>query len=350
MDCSRRMLTEEMMIDRFKLLVPSLSYGGSNYKGQHGKVGIVGGCREYTGAPFFAAASAAKAGADLCYVFCTESASSVIKSYSPELIVLPLLPETPLFQNPTVDQLAVDLVSCSSKLALQWLQRLSCLVVGPGLGDDPLTCQVAHDLIREARGMELPLIVDGSGINIISKSPHLVQGYSRCLLTPNISELGRIAKAVSVPLEGTMGSDWQKNTQDIAEAWGGPVVLSKGPVDIITDGKSLLECKAIASPKRCGGQGDVLAGLAGTYISWAMKKPAVETESREKSTRGDGYEGQDMDNTTTCSQRIMMASLAACNIMRTSSKKAYQSADRGMGAADILPQITATAKELLQAN
>ncbi|GAX75329.1 hypothetical protein CEUSTIGMA_g2774.t1 [Chlamydomonas eustigma] len=284
MDCSRRMLTEEMMIDSFKLLVPSLSYGGSNYKGQHGKVGIVGGCREYTGAPFFAAASAAKAGADLCYVFCTESASSVIKSYSPELIVLPLLPETPLFQNPTVDQLAVDL------------------------------------------------------------------GYSRCLLTPNISELGRIAKAVSVPLEGTMGSDWQKNTQDIAEAWGGPVVLSKGPVDIITDGKSLLECKAIASPKRCGGQGDVLAGLAGTYISWAMKKPAVETESREKCTRGDGFEGQDMDNTTTCSQRIMMASLAACNIMRTSSKKAYQSADRGMGAADILPQITATAKELLQAN
>ncbi len=35
---------------------------GTNYKGQQGKVGIVGGCREYTGAPYFAAASAVKGG------------------------------------------------------------------------------------------------------------------------------------------------------------------------------------------------------------------------------------------------------------------------------------------------
>jgi hypothetical protein len=30
---------------------------GSSYKGQAGKVGVMGGCREYTGAPFFAATS-----------------------------------------------------------------------------------------------------------------------------------------------------------------------------------------------------------------------------------------------------------------------------------------------------
>lgn len=33
-------------------------------------------------------------GADLSFVFCTESAAPIIKGYSPELIVLPLLPET----------------------------------------------------------------------------------------------------------------------------------------------------------------------------------------------------------------------------------------------------------------
>ena len=32
-------------------------------------------------------------GADLAYVFCTESAAPVIKGYSPELIVMPMLPE-----------------------------------------------------------------------------------------------------------------------------------------------------------------------------------------------------------------------------------------------------------------
>ena len=35
---------------------------------------------------------ALQVGADLAHVFCTESASQVIKSYSPELIVHPYLP------------------------------------------------------------------------------------------------------------------------------------------------------------------------------------------------------------------------------------------------------------------
>lgn len=70
---------------------------GENYKGQHGKVGVVGGCREYTGAPYFAAQSALRVGADLSWVFCTQSAGPTVKSYSPELIVLPVLLEKDVF-------------------------------------------------------------------------------------------------------------------------------------------------------------------------------------------------------------------------------------------------------------
>lgn len=64
----------------------------ASHKGANGKVGILGGCREYTGAPYFAALSAVRAGADLAHVFCTPGAAGVIKGYSPELIVLPFLP------------------------------------------------------------------------------------------------------------------------------------------------------------------------------------------------------------------------------------------------------------------
>lgn len=35
-------------------------------------------------------------GVDLAYVFCTPSAAPVIKGYSPELIVMPMLAETPV--------------------------------------------------------------------------------------------------------------------------------------------------------------------------------------------------------------------------------------------------------------
>lgn len=36
------------------------STAGDSYKGQAGKVATIGGCREYTGAPYFASISALK--------------------------------------------------------------------------------------------------------------------------------------------------------------------------------------------------------------------------------------------------------------------------------------------------
>jgi ATP-dependent NAD(P)H-hydrate dehydratase len=49
-------------------MVPPLT--PSKHKGQAGKIGVVGGCAEYTGAPFFAAIAALRIGADLAHVFC----------------------------------------------------------------------------------------------------------------------------------------------------------------------------------------------------------------------------------------------------------------------------------------
>lgn len=48
---------------------------------------VVGGSIEYTGAPYYAAMASLRAGADLSFVYCPESALTPIKSYSPELIV-----------------------------------------------------------------------------------------------------------------------------------------------------------------------------------------------------------------------------------------------------------------------
>lgn len=83
-----------------------------HHKGQHGRIGVVGGSSEYTGAPYFAAISALKVGADLVHVFCHQEAAIVIKSYSPELIVHPILNK-----DDAVEQIT------------PWLQRLHVLVI-----------------------------------------------------------------------------------------------------------------------------------------------------------------------------------------------------------------------------
>lgn len=61
------------------------------HKGEAGRIGIIGGSLEYTGAPFYAGIAALKVGCDLVHIFCPQSAALPIKSYHPDLIVHPLL-------------------------------------------------------------------------------------------------------------------------------------------------------------------------------------------------------------------------------------------------------------------
>ena len=69
------------MNQAFKQIIPTLT--SSLHKGQLGKIGIVGGCLEYTGAPFYAGISAQRAVLWLCScVTCRElilSQSSVLR-------------------------------------------------------------------------------------------------------------------------------------------------------------------------------------------------------------------------------------------------------------------------------
>ena len=102
-----------MLLFTFKVrtIVPKLT--NDLRKGQCGRIAVFGGCFLYTGAPYFAAISALKCGADLVHVFCEKEAGNVIKSYSPELIVHPVLDTEYVLEE-------ID----------KWLPRLHCVVIG----------------------------------------------------------------------------------------------------------------------------------------------------------------------------------------------------------------------------
>ena len=76
-------------VDRFRYLMRQLlpNYSRTQYKGQNGKVAVIGGSMTYTGAPYFVAMASLRTGSDLAFIYCHENAAIPIKSYSPELIV-----------------------------------------------------------------------------------------------------------------------------------------------------------------------------------------------------------------------------------------------------------------------
>jgi ATP-dependent NAD(P)H-hydrate dehydratase len=107
---------------------------------------------------------------------------------------------------------------------------------------------------------------------------------ARVVVTPNKVEFERLCSALQIP-GGEKGGDAFARAEtlaaEVARGIGGNVLLVvKGPQDVISDGAETLLCSAEGSPRRSGGQGDVLAGLMLAFQLWSER--AAEAAAKEE--------------------------------------------------------------------
>ncbi|XP_043333433.1 ATP-dependent (S)-NAD(P)H-hydrate dehydratase isoform X1 [Cervus canadensis] len=288
-------------------VVPSLTT--KKHKGQDGRIGVVGGCREYTGAPYFAAISALKVGADLSHVFCTQEAAPVIKSYSPELIVHPVLDSPDAVRD-----------------VEQWLPRLHALVVGPGLGRDDTLLENVKGILEASKARGVPVVIDADGLWLIAQQPALIQGYRKAVLTPNHVEFGRLSEAVlGAPLDG---GDRHGAVLRLSQALGNVTVVQKGEQDVISDGEQVLVCSQEGSGRRCGGQGDLLSGSLGVLAHWALRAGPEKTGGPSP---------------------LLVAAFGACALTRQCSQQAFQKHGRATTTSDMVAEVGPAFHRLFEA-
>ncbi|XP_022253892.1 ATP-dependent (S)-NAD(P)H-hydrate dehydratase-like [Limulus polyphemus] len=283
-------------------IIPPLAF--SAHKGQAGRIGIIGGSREYTGAPYYAGISALKTGADLSHIFCTSTAATSIKSYSPELIVHPVL----------------DSFNGHEEIS-SYLPRFHALVIGPGLGREENTFIVMHKVVEKAKELQMPIVFDADSLIYINSHQELVQGYKKAILTPNIVEFSRLYKA-AFSLEPDIFVDLNQQVKDLSQRLGNITIVCKGADDIITDGEIIAVCKEKGSPRRCGGQGDLLSGSMGTMMHWAHM-----TYNRNESLKISDWGPN------------ILAALGACMLTRRCSYLAFQKCARSMTTQDMIAEI-----------
>nr|KAK3310706.1 Ribokinase-like protein [Chaetomium strumarium] len=245
------------------------------HKGQLGRVAVIGGSEDYTGAPYFSAMASARLGCDLSHVICTPTAATVIKSYSPNLMVHPLMrsspssPSAPVNSGSTQD---TDPSHIAGRI-IPMLDRLHVLVIGPGLGRDPLMQDTVAHVIRAAREKGVPMVLDADALLVVQRDPALVKGYGLAVLTPNVVEFGRLTHALGVDdqvkaaQDGAGGGETAK-VEALARALGGVMVVQKGAKDHLSDGKVTLTVDLEGGRKRSGGQGDTLTGSIATFLGW----------------------------------------------------------------------------------
>jgi len=279
-----------------------------------GRVAVIGGSEDYTGAPYFSAMASARLGADMSHVICEPGAAAVIKTYSPVLMVHPYMRS----QKTLTDKDTIDNVSTQ---VTDMLSRLHVVVIGPGLGRDPAMQETCARVIKEAREKNIPFVLDADGLYLAQTRPELVQGYTECILTPNVVEFGRLAKAKNIDVGS---EDPTKLCEKLAVAFGGVTIIQKGKVDYISNGKHTLVSEGEGGLKRAGGQGDTLTGSLGTLLAYRK-----------------AYHDRiwDHDNSLSPSETLALCAYGGSSITRECSRLAFKERGRSLQAGDLTEHV-----------
>ncbi|SCU86784.1 LAME_0D07646g1_1 [Lachancea meyersii CBS 8951] len=281
------------------------------HKGQCGRICIIGGCEDYTGAPYFSAHSAALFGADLTHVMCELNAAQVIKSYTPNLMVHPYLRESGSGTAP------VDKIQ-------GLLDRMHVCVVGPGLGRDRAMLDSVIDVLEYLASKhkgETPVVLDADGLFLISdesysdKVCNILRSFKpgRLVLTPNVVEFKRIMNRFGCKSGAELARELKC------------VVVQKGKTDQIWYSDSVLECSAKGTDKRVGGQGDTLTGVIATMLAYS--RATCDFKIWDPS---ENLEWLDM---------VVLSCYVGSAVTRECARLAYQKHGRAMQTTDVNDRV-----------
>ncbi len=239
------------------------------HKGTFGTVMVVGGSMNYPGAVGLCGMGAYRVGAGLV----TLAVPAPIQGY-----LVPLLPEATWIILPheigAINDGAVDIIQ-------RELTRITCLVLGPGIGRDKTTGLFVEKLLcvsggtpREHIGFSTedanegcqavddlpPLVVDADGLKLLKDVdawPSRLPEHS--ILTPHPGEMAVLTGESITSVQG----DRIASAQKWAKVWGHIVVL-KGAHTVIAspDGRATVMPFANSALAHAG-TGDVLAGAIG---------------------------------------------------------------------------------------
>jgi len=208
----------------------------NSYKGQNGKVLVIGGNESYHGAPILCALGAEYSGVDLVYPFIPLCHAEISRTYSLNFIIHTF---KKLFLTPK-----------DVKAILELSQTVDSIVIGPGLGREPETAEAIKQLFAS---LEKPTIIDADALIYTNNLPKIA------ILTPHRGEFHRLTGE-----EATVASvqKWAKNLN--------ATILCKAPKDIIADPNSLKINETGNALMTVGGTGDLLGGFVAGLIAQKM--------------------------------------------------------------------------------
>ena len=201
------------------------------------------------------------------HVFCEKEAGNVIKSYSPELIVHPVLDTEYVLEEidkwlPRLHCVVIGKNICSPKcnkrslvfdqhFNIQIFNHQTFLLLGPGLGRNQSMLGRISIIMDKVKASNIPVVIDADGLWHLTNNPNVIKGYRKAVLTPNAVEFSNLVHSVLKrgDLPPAVHPD-PKMVAEVARALGGVTVVNKGSVDVISNGKYTEHCTDDGCPRR----------------------------------------------------------------------------------------------------
>jgi ADP-dependent NAD(P)H-hydrate dehydratase / NAD(P)H-hydrate epimerase len=216
------------------------------HKGDFGRALFIGGSEVFSGAPALMSMAALRTGVDIAYTASPEKTAHDIASLSPNLISI---------------KLGGNHLNPENMATLKdYLGAVDVVVVGPGAGLHPETKEFMKLCIAAVEAAGKPLLLDADGLKAFAefKRPLKVP----LVLTPHAGEYAILS---GKKLAEDLGGRVREVKRTAAEL--GAVILVKGQVDIISDGKCV-KLNFTGNPgMTVGGTGDVLSGVIGALLA-----------------------------------------------------------------------------------
>ena len=96
---------------------------------------------------------------------------------------------------------------------------------------------------------------------------------------------------------------------------GGVAILQKGEIDRVAEGDLLGRVTINGAPRRCGGQGDVVAGVMGVMNLWSHRARDSECPP------------------------CLTAGMATARLVKEAAEKAFEKKRRGMTAISLVEEL-----------
>jgi len=216
------------------------------HKGDFGRLLVVGGSDVFSGAPTLVALAALRTGVDLTYIAAPHKTAYAISSMSPNLITIKLDGD---YLNPR-----------NVAIIKRYLNVSTAVVMGPGLGLHTETKEAVREIVQPIEEAKIPFLLDADGLKAFAEFKRKVS--SPLVLTPHAGEY-RILTGRELPKDLKERAEEVKKTSEQL----GAVILLKGHVDLISNGKQV-KLNFTGNPgMTVGGTGDVLSGIVGALLA-----------------------------------------------------------------------------------